>query len=527
MQSGNRKTGLSGGNMKLSAKPLSLEVGDKNVVVINRKDADFLDLHALERVKLKFKGNEMVAIVNITDKFVNEGEIATSNEINSFFGLKKGDKISVSIEKEPDSVIFIKQKIAGHKLNYEQIESIVRDVVSKKLSGIEISSFLTALYIRGMSRDEVEYLSRAMINNGKKLNFGNSVVDKHSIGGVPGDKTSIVLVPVIASAGLIIPKTSSRAITSAAGTADRMEVLANVEFDSKEIVRIVKKTNGCLVWGGALDLAPADDEFIEVEFPLGIDPLLLPSIMSKKKSVGAKYVVIDIPTGSGAKIKTVDDAKILSEEFIELGKKFNMSVVCGITVGEQPIGYNIGPALEAKEALETIMGRGPKDLVEKVSQLGGIIFEMTGKGNYDDVLRIIKTGKAERKFRQIIAEQGGNPKIKPSDIVIGDKIFDVRSRRSGKVLQIKNMEIAKTAKMAGSPKDKGAGVRLHKKLGDIVKKGEKLFTIYAENTIKLNRAVKFAREYEPVVVGSLLKGKILIDRFPSDVLNAKTVFLER
>ncbi len=513
--------------MKLSAKPLSLEVGDKNIVVVNRKDADFLGLHALERVRLKHGKRELVAIANITDRFVNKGEIATSNKINSFFKLKPSDKICISLEREPDSVLYIKEKIAGHALEYEKLKRIVKDVVDKKLSGIEIAAFLTALYIRGMSIDEKEDLAKAMANTGKRLNFGKDVVDKHSIGGVPGDKTSMVLVPVVAARGLTIPKTSSRAITSAAGTADRMEVLAPVKFTAEEIIKIVKKTNGCLVWGGALDLAPADDEFIEVEYPIGIDPLLLPSILSKKKSVGAKYVVIDIPTGIGAKISTVNEARKLSEEFMEVGKRLGISVVCGVTFGEQPIGYCIGPALEAKEALETVMGRGPHDLVEKVSNLAGMLFEMTGKGNYDVALKIIKSGKAEKKLREIIAEQGGDPKIKPSDIAIGNHSIDIVSENSGRVLWIKNMEIAATAKKAGSPKDKGAGVKLYKKMGDTVKKGEKLFTIYSEHSTKLEAAVNYARRVKPVVVGHKFEDKMLLERFPSKKRRRKDFMLER
>lgn len=513
--------------MKLRAKPLNLEVGGKNIVIMNSADAETLGLHALERVRLKKSGNELVAIVDIAKKIVGSGEIITTNGINSMLKIKNGDAVSVAHEKEPESVFFIKKKINGTALEPNELKEIVKDTSAKKLSDIELASFITALHIHGMGMEETEHLSKAMISDGKRMNIKGTIVDKHSIGGIPGDKTSLIAVPIIAAAGLIIPKTSSRAITSPAGTADRMEVIAPVNFTIEEIEKIVKKTGGCLVWGGALDLAPADDVFIQVEFPIGIDPLLLPSILSKKKAVGANYVVIDIPTGRGAKIKTVGDAHELSEEFVNLGRRLGMTISCGITFGEQPLGHAIGPALEAREALQTLMGKGPADVVEKTSNIVGILFEMVGKGNAKDALNILKSGKAERKFREIIAEQGGNAKIKPSDIPVGGKTADIKAVKDGRVLWIRNQEIAAVAKDAGAPKDKGAGIFLHKKMGDKVRKGEKLLTIYAENSFGLNSAVKLAEEAEPVVVGKEFEEKMLLERFPSKIRHKKAFVFER
>jgi len=513
--------------MKLRAKPLNLEVGGKTVVIMNVADVEALGLHALERVKLKNDGKELVAIVDVAKSFARRGEIITTNEINSFFRIRNGESISVTHEKDPESVFYIKKKVNGGMLEAGELKEIVRDTVERKLSDIELASFITALHIRGMSMEETEHLSRAMIRDGKKLVLKGTIVDKHSIGGIPGDKTSMVAVPIIAASGLVIPKTSSRAITSPSGTADRMEVLAPVEHTIEGIKKIVAKTGGCLVWGGALDLAPADDAFIQIEFPLKIDPMLLPSILSKKKAVGANFVVIDIPTGRGAKIKTVGEAHELAEEFVKLGKRLDMTISCGITFGEQPLGYAIGPALEAREALQTLMGKGPRDVVEKVSNIVGILFEMVGKGNANNALGLLKSGKAERKFRQIIAEQGGNPKVKPSDIEIGEKTVDIVAEKEGRVLWIKNADIASIAKEAGAPKDKGAGILLHKKMGNKVRKGEKLFTIFSENSFCLEDALKLAERTQPVVVGREFEEKMLLGRFPSEVPHRKAFMLER
>jgi AMP phosphorylase len=301
----------------------------------------------------------------------------------------------------------------------------------------------------------------------------------------------MLLVPIIASCGLKIPKTSSRAITSPAGTADRMEILAPVELGIEEIKGVVRRTGGCLVWGGAIDLAPADDLFIQIENPLSLDPLMLPSVMSKKKAVGSKYVVIDIPTGSGAKVKKSGFRK-LSGNFKTLGKKLGIKVDCISTKGNQPIGYAIGPALEAREALETIMGlKSPKDLINKALLLSGSLLKMCKKGNIRTAEKILRSGKAEEKLREIIACQGGYEKIKPGDIPYADNMAEIRSKKSGVVSCIDDDTMAYLARIAGTPKDKLAGVVLNKKIGNKVKRGEVLFTIYAQKKHKLKSAMKY------------------------------------
>jgi AMP phosphorylase len=514
--------------MKLIARPINLDVGGKFLVIMNKEDADFLGLHSLDRVSLSSKGKQLTAIVDITTKFTMRGEIIINDEITAFFELRGGEHVEVSREKELESVFYIKQKICGSRLEYDKIKKIVRDVVDKKISSIELTAFVTALYTRGISIDEAANLSRAMVETGKKFKFsGKLICDKHSIGGIPGDKTSLVLVPIIAASDLIIPKTSSRAITSPSGTAERMEVLAPVNLTLEEIEKVVKKTNACLVWGGALDLAPADDEFIKIEYPLGIDPLLLPSIMSKKKAIGAQYVLIDIPVGKEAKINTVERARELAEDFIELGKRLGIHVACGITFGEQPLGYCIGPALEAREALLTLQWKGPKDLIEKATMLCDLLFNEMGLKDHGAALEVLRSGRAEKKMRQIIEAQGGDPEIKPEDIEIGEKTFKIKSSENGRVLWIKNSAIVLIAREAGAPKDKGAGIHLNFKMGDSVKKGDVLFTIYSNNYIRLSDSIKLAEELKPIVIGKHFEEKMLMERIFAEIPTRKIFMLER
>jgi len=514
--------------MKLIARTIDLEVGGKNVVIMNKEDIESLGLHSLDRVKIIHENKSLEAIIDETTKFTVKGEIVTNIEVTKFFDLKGGEHLEILPENNLKSILFIKQKICGSRLNYEQIKTIVKDTVDRKLSDVELSAFVTSLYTRGISIDEAANLSRAMVETGKKIKFpGKIICDKHSIGGIPGDKTSMVLVPIVAAAGLTIPKSSSKAITSPCGTAERMEILAPVNLTLEEIEEVVKKVNACLVWGGALDLSPADDMFIQIEYPLGIDPLLLPSIMSKKKAIGSNHIVIDIPIGREAKIKTTEDALELADDFIELGKKLGIHVVCGITYGEQPLGHYIGPALEAREALLTLQNKGPRDVVEKVTTLAGLLFESIGFGNKQTALEILRSGKAEKKMRELIEAQGGNPKIQPEDIVIGNNFIHVKSKNEGKVLWIKNSAIVQIARRAGAPKDKGAGIHLNVKCGDAVEKGDTLFTIYSDNYMRLNDATNLAEELVPIVIGKRFEEKMLLDEVFSELPRKKIFMLER
>jgi len=479
---------------KLKVRLLNLDAGGKTIAIINSRDAVDFGVRPLERIVLTNpkNGKKLTAVVNVTDKFVKPGEIIVYDEIKEILNLKNGMIIKAEPRPELISKQYIRKKIDGCELSYNEMKAIVKDVLERNLNDLELAAFITALHINGMTLDENVYFSKVMVESGKRLKFRGTVVDKHSVGGVPGDKTSLLLVPIIASSGLKIPKTSSRSITSPAGTADRAEILMPVELNATEIKRVVNKTNGCLVWGGAVDLAPADDLFIQIENPLNMDPLVMPSVMSKKKSVGAKHVVIDIPVGDEAKIKTEDEAEHLAKNFIELGKELSINVDCVLTQGDQPIGHTMGPALEAREVLQTIheIETAP-DLVDKVATIAGKLFEMTKKkGGKKLAYRILKSGKAEKKLRQIIKAQGGNPKIKPEDIKWAKEKKAIRAKKEGVVINISNKNLAMVAKTAGAPKDKLAGILLNKKVGDFVKRNEILYTIYAERKNKLREALR-------------------------------------
>ncbi len=514
--------------MKLRARLLNIQAGGQNIAMLGETDASSLGVHSSDRVKISYEDKYVVAIVNVAVNFPRSS-VGLYEETSRKLEISNEEEAEVEAATLPESLSYIQAKIRNERLREDEIEAVIKDVVERHLSSIELSSFLTALYIHGLSMDEIEALSRAMVKTGSTLSLGKTpILDKHSIGGIPGDKTSILVVPIIAAAGFTIPKTSSRAVTSPAGTADRVESLCPVDLSVEEIKEVVRRTNGCLAWGGALDLAPADDLFIQIEYPLAIDPMLLPSIMSKKKAIGATHVVLDIPTGRGAKVKTLSDAEALATDFIDLGKRMGVNVQCGVTFGDQPLGYAVGPALEAREALTAIMGDIPADLREKATSLAGILLEMVGKENGKQLAEsILASGKAEKKLRKIIEAQGGNPRIKPEDLPVGDKKNSVTADKDGTVLWMNNEDIAKIAKQAGAPKDKGAGLLLKVKLGDSVKKGQILMEIFAERSPKLESAVNLASRLQPVGLSKKPGDRMLMERIPSVTVRKKTFILER
>ncbi|MBI2134427.1 AMP phosphorylase [Candidatus Woesearchaeota archaeon] len=483
--------------MKLKIKDMDIATGGPLVAVLNIKDAIKFDIHHLDRIKIN-KGKRVETVVaNIAEssKVVPEGRIGVYEEVIDSLNLKKNDKVSIALARKPLSIDFIRKKLDGKTLNRKEIDQIVWDIVHNKLSDSELTFFVAACYTNLMSINETIMLTKAMVNHGDKLKLDKyPVIDKHSIGGIPGNRTTMVLVPIIAAAGLTMPKTSSRSITSPAGTADAMEVLAKVSFPISRMKEIIAKTNACIVWGGSLNLAPADDKIIGVEKTLGIDAesQLLASIMAKKYSVSSTHILIDIPIGNGSKVKNRQEALKLKKLFDEVGKRLRKHVSVIITDGKQPIGNGIGPALEARDVLWILRRdkRRPPDLEKKCIAMAGELFKMAGiKDSKGKAEEILDSGKAYKKMKEIIKAQDGKI-FDPEDIKIGRFKFDVKSAKKGIVKKIDNKIIARLARVAGAPADNGAGIYLHKHINDKTTKGEKIFTIYSENKLKL----KFARE---------------------------------
>lgn len=501
---------------------LKLETTDisTRLILLNSQDARAMSVFDGDRVNVtNIKTKQTSSIpVTITNTLIKSGTAKTSAQAGEEIGLISGGDAEIRAAVKPESIKYIRKKMDGGRLSREETSAIISDMTKNILSPSEITSYITAAYINGMNLDETEYLTREMVASGDRITFSQKpIVDKHSIGGVPGNKITLLVVPIIAAAGFMIPKTCSRAITGAGGTADLMEALAPVSFTASEIKTMVEKAGAVIAWGGSTNIAPADDIIIKYEYPLKIDARgqMLASIMAKKMAVGSDICVIDIPVGPGTKVADEKEGRALANDLIELGRRIGIKVECAITYGGAPVGRNIGVNLEVYEALNILEGnKGADSFIQKSCAVAGIALEMTGKAdrNYGAAMAydILKSGKALKKMQDIIEIQGGDPKIKSTDLTFGSFTFDVPAPCDGFVISIKNRSLIDIARLAGSPADHGAGIHINKKPGQSVKKGETLFTIYSEKEWRLTQAIETARITNPVIVEGML-----ISRVPS------------
>lgn len=379
-------------------------------------------------------------------------------------------------------------------------------IAKDRLGDVLTTYFAASGYSKGFTNEELYFLTRAMVETGEKLHFSGIVADKHSIGGMPGTRTTLIVVPIVAAAGFKIPKGSSRAITTPGGTADCMEVLAPVDFNKNEIYKIVEKTNGCIVWGGSFNIAPADDEIIKVEEPLLFESYdkILVSIMAKKVAFGSNHVVIDLPYGKTMKVRTLEDAEKLKERFEYLARKFKIKIRIFPRRTLEPAGRGIGPLLEVREALRVLQQKEnkPLDLETRALDLAGALLdlsledqkELTQKikkefGDGREWARtILEEGVAFLKLQEIIKAQGGNPNIDSEHLGPAKFHLGIKATRNGKVEEINNRSLTVIARILGAPTVKSAGVFLDKKIGEEVKKDEPLFTMYAPTTYNLQEA---------------------------------------
>ncbi len=463
-----------------------------------------LGLHPLDRVELGWEGKKILAVLNLTEEpFLNKHEVGLSEYGFLQFGVPEGAEVEIHPAPPPSSLELIKKKVYGNPLTPTEYMKIIQDIVAGRYSKAELAAFVTACSVHRLPDGEVVALAEAMVQTGEVLDFHEDlVVDKHSIGGVPGNRTTLILVPIIAAYGLPIPKTSSRAITSPAGTADTAEALANVDLPLQTIYEIVQQERGCFVWGGALKLAPADDIIISVERPLSLDceGQMIASILSKKKAAGSTHILIDIPVGPGTKVEQMDHAQHLLTRFENIGVQLGLHVKVILTDGSQPIGNGIGPGLEARDVLKVLQNdpNAPQDLKEKSILLAAEILTFTeGLDLWEakkTTRRILESGEALAKMERIRALQGSRilPKLSPHH-------HDVCASHSGVITAIGNREIARVARLAGAPKNKRAGVLLFKKVGAQIEVREPLFRIYASNPTTLKFASQFWEEHKAAI----------------------------
>ncbi len=490
--------------MNFRLRHLPLDTLREHVIVIHERAVrnGNLGLHPLDRARVfgidRQTGiqREITGVLNVcSDDLLEAGQIGLSEEAFHDLGLPDGAEVRASLAVAPSSVDLVRAKLRGRHLGRKDFDAILTDVAARRYSRVELSMFVLGCVFQKFDLSELTDYTLAMIATGEQLTFADSIVaDKHCIGGVPGNRTTMILVPILAELGIKIPKTSSRAITSPAGTGDTMAVLADVALSPKRLYRVVEEVGGCIAWGGALELAPADDILITVERPMEIDTetQMVASILAKKKTAGATHVVIDIPVGSSAKVKTLEFAEHLSGLFRAVAERIGLRLETVTTQALGPIGYGIGPRLEALDVLSVLRceSEAPADLREKSLMLAGRLLEMTGaepaSRGYEAACRTLDSGAALNRFDRIVDAQGRR-EIPPE----APLRRDVAAGQTGTIAQIDCWQISRIAKRAGAPSNASAGVKLHKHVGDTVTRGEPIFEIHAESDAQLQAALEY------------------------------------
>lgn len=491
---------------RLRIKRMGIDTYQEPVIYM-RQDCEVCRSEGFEaqsRVEIRRDGRPIVATLNVvTSDLLAPDEAGLSESAWRLLGAVPGDSISVRHPPPLESLGYVRAKVHGKRLDAAAITAIVRDIAAGRYADVELAAFLTAGAGAGLDLDESVALTRAMIDVGRRIDWGQRpIADKHSVGGIPGNRTSLIIVPIVAACGLIMPKTSSRAITSPAGTADTMETLAPVTLDIATMRKVVAKEGGCLVWGGAVLLSPADDVLIRVSRPLDLDGegQLVASILSKKAAAGSTHVVVDLPVGPTAKVRTAEAAYALSERLTQVGRAVGLEVRVVITDGSQPVGRGLGPALEARDAVAVLRREphAPSLLRGRALALAGYVLELAGRAEQGSgfamARAVLDDGRAWRKFEAICEAQGGMrepPRASHTAVVT--------SMRAGRVAEIDNRRLARIAKLSGAPQAPAAGIELHTSLGAQVERGHPVLTIHAETPGELAYALGYVQAQTDVI----------------------------
>jgi thymidine phosphorylase len=490
----------------LKVKRLGIDTYQEPVVYMRR------DCHvcraegfsAQSRVKVSVNNKSIIATLNIVDNAIlSHSEAGLSEAAWRLISAKEGDKAHFEHPQPVESMSFVRGKLYGTELTADSAQDIINDIFLGRYSDIQLSAYVTACAGNRLNLNETIAITKAMVNIGQKFDWQKDIVlDKHCVGGLPGNRTTPIVTAIVAANGLTMPKTSSRAITSPAGTADTMETLTNVTLNFEQMRDVVNSQGACLAWGGSVSLSPTDDIIIRVERALDLDSegQLVASVISKKIAAGSTHVLIDIPVGPTAKIRDNQTAKRLAHLLTETGKALGLEVKCVVSDGSQPVGYGIGPALEAQDVIDVLHNKkgAPEDLKERSLSLAASLLELSGVAPARQGLALAKktleSGKALQKFEQICEAQGGMKSIPQAKFA-----KPIHSNQTGYVTFINNRFIAKLARLAGAPNSPTAGLVVHKKLGEKVNKGDKIFTLYAEAQGELDYALAFYQSHPEAI----------------------------
>ncbi|EKD25147.1 MAG: hypothetical protein ACD_80C00113G0015 [uncultured bacterium (gcode 4)] len=481
-------------------KIIDIHEGDELVVLINEQDAWEHGITSMDKVSLIYEGKEFVFDADLSNTYVQRGEIGIYEDIQEKYKIQGGQLVTIAFTKNTsESLEALKKWLTGKRLNQKEILAIMKDISNNRFTDI-LTTYFSAMGFFFPSKDEDLYrMAKAMAESGEMLHFPWVVADKHCMGGVPGNETTMIIIPLLASLGIKMPKTFSKAITTPAATGECVSVLMDISFSKKEIEDLVKKNNCCLVRGGGLDLAPADEKLIKVAYPLSMQSYsrTIVSIMAKKYAMGINHSLIDIPVWPTAKVPDMKTARILKKKYEYVGKKLGMKVDVELTSALEPIGAGVGAVLQVREVLRVLQqhAKRPMDLETKAVFLASKIIELVGLAKGKDAEKLaygqLISGKARTMMQKIISAQKGDPTVLSEELGLAKIQKDIIAEKSGKVKYIDMKVVNVVARTLGSPLDLQAGLYLHKKLGDTVKKGDIIYTMYANDQGKISLAKEF------------------------------------
>ncbi len=497
----------TGARTRLRLQRIGVDTYQESVVYMRRDCAVCRaeGFEAQSRVQVSAQGRSIVATLNVvTDEWLGRDSAGLSEAAWRRLGAVEGTYASFGHPPPAESLSVLRAKVYGRTLDEAQYLCLMRDAVAGRLSDIELAAFVTACAGERLGIEENVAFTRAMVAAGERLHWDRALVlDKHCVGGLPGNRTTPIVVAIVAAAGHLIPKTSSRAITSPAGTADAMATLAPVELDLAAMRRVVEREGGCVVWGGAVALSPADDALIQVERPLDFDSdaQLTASVLSKKVAAGVTHVLLDLPIGPTAKVRSVEAARALGARLTAVGRALGLEVTIHLSDGSQPVGRGIGPALEARDVLRVLRGEpdAPADLRERALDLAGKVLELAPPAVPGSAraraAQLLADGSAWRKFLAICAAQGGFREPPASR-----ERHQVHAPRRGVLQAFDNRKLARLAKLAGAPRAPAAGLELHAHLGQPLDAGAPLLTLHAESRGELAYALGYLHQHPEIVV---------------------------
>lgn len=484
-------------------KHVDLTEGDTLTIWINEAQAAVFGINASDKIAMQYNGQEYVLDANLTHRYVDRDEVGIPRDVSEKYNIPAGAKVTLSFTQTSSAALdALKRALKWATFTQEDIRLIMEDISSNRFADTLVTYFSALGFFRESSDKEMYRMAKAMAEAGEMLHRDGIVADKHCMGGVPGNETTMIMIPLLASLGIKMPKTFSKAITTPAATGECVSVLMDISFTKPEIEALVKKNNSCLIRGGGLHLAPADEKLIKVAYPLSMQsyPRTIVSIMAKKYAMGINHSLIDIPVWPTAKVPDMKTAKRLKKKYEYVGKKLWMKVHVEITDALQPIGAGIGAKLQVREVLRVLQqhGKRPQDLEDKALFLASKIIELVGMAKGKEALKLaygqLVSWEAWKKMQKIIEAQHGNPDVHSETLELAEHSKDILADKSGKVSEIDMKVLNLLARTLGAPLDLEAGVYLHYKLGEQVKKGERLFTIYADEESKIDLASEFLKE---------------------------------